>query len=87
MIYGMAQSESVQYFQFDRQGNRYIYEPGAGCSGPCVKVGPGFQLSDISQVNVFSSNATEIVSSTEVNHDVMHLGTKVSPNLFEPTQP
>lgn len=52
-----------------------------------MKVGPGFQLSDISQVNVFSSNATEIVSSTEVNHDVMHLGTKLSPNLFEPTQP
>ena len=42
MIYRMAQSESVQYFQFDKQGNLDIYEPGAGCSDPCVKVGPGF---------------------------------------------
>ena len=38
----MAEPESVQYFQFDKDGNMFVNEPGAGCSGQCVKVDPGF---------------------------------------------
>ena len=45
----MAASESIQYFQFDSTGNLFVFEPGAGCSGPCVKVEPGFEMSEISQ--------------------------------------
>ena len=37
----MVASESVQYFQFDQQGNMYIFEPGAGFSGNATLVHPG----------------------------------------------
>ena len=35
-------SESVQFMQFDAEGNLYIYEPGAGCSGVPCKIPQGF---------------------------------------------
>ena len=40
----MATPEDVQYFQFDSDGNMYIYEPGAGCSGIPRRVEPGEEL-------------------------------------------
>ena len=39
----MAQSESVQYFQFNNEGNMYIFEPGAGFTGECKWVDVGFE--------------------------------------------
>ena len=36
----MAQPEDVQYFQFDKDGNMFVYAPGAGFSGQCQLVKP-----------------------------------------------
>ena len=46
----LACLESVQYFQFDSDRNLFVYEPGAGFSGNCVRVEPGFDLNEISQM-------------------------------------
>ena len=35
----------MQYFQFDSEGNMYVYRPGAGCSGIAKLVKPGDDLS------------------------------------------
>ena len=51
-------SESVQYFQFDKDGNMYVFEPGSGFSGPCVRVEPGFELDECGE----SSSVTELPS-------------------------
>ena len=40
----MAAPEDVQYLQFDAEGNMYIYEAGAGCSGVPRRVAPGEEL-------------------------------------------
>ena len=40
----MVASESVLYFQFDKEGNMYIYEPGSGFSGNCSLVKPGDEI-------------------------------------------
>ena len=40
----MAQPDSTQYFQFDSQGNMFIYAPGAGCTGKTKLVKPGDEL-------------------------------------------
>ena len=37
-------TKPVQYFQFDKDGNIYIYAPGAGFSGNCTLVRPGNEL-------------------------------------------
>ena len=47
-------SESVQYFQFDSDGNMYVFRPGSGFSGPSIKVDPGFQMEECSQDELFS---------------------------------
>ena len=36
--------EAVQFFQFDSQGNMFIFAPGAGCTGECKLVKPGDEL-------------------------------------------
>ena len=40
----MAESESTQFFQFDKEGNMYVFAPGTGCTGPIRLVGPGDKL-------------------------------------------
>ena len=40
----MACPESTQFFQFDNQGNMYVYAPGAGCSGDAKLEAPGDEL-------------------------------------------
>ena len=52
-------SESVQYFQFDQSGNMFVFGPGAGFSGPSLKVEPGFEMSETSQENLFQSHLNE----------------------------
>ena len=41
LYYRLVCLEDVQYFQFDEQGNMFVYQPGAGFSGICKKVAPG----------------------------------------------
>ena len=48
----------MQYFQFDNDGNMFVYEPGAGCSGLCVKVDAGFDENQ--SKNVFSAGSQEV---------------------------
>ena len=43
----LVQSENVQYFQFDKYGNMYVYEPGSGFSGESKLVAPGFEMGEI----------------------------------------
>ena len=40
----MADPESVQFFQFDSEGNMYMFEPGAGCTGASRCVEPGDEM-------------------------------------------
>ena len=40
----MAESESVQFFQFDQDGNMFIFAPGAGCTGEAKLVKPGDEM-------------------------------------------
>ena len=71
LIPRLACSEGVQYFQFDSQGNLYVFEPGVGCSGPCVKVEPGFEMKEISQISTFSNASVNMASEiSEVTSSV-----------------
>ena len=40
----MTESEATQFFQFDQEGNMYVFAPGAGCTGPTRLVRPGDEL-------------------------------------------
>ena len=57
----MAQTETTQFFQFDREGNMFIFAPGAGCTGPTKLVKSGDEL-------IFNSsyNPMEWVSESTV---------------------
>ena len=63
-IFRLRASESVQYFQFDQTGNMFVFEPGAGFTGPSVKVNPGFEMSVTSDVNWFESQVYASTSCT-----------------------
>ena len=60
-------SEDVQYFQFDSDGNMYVFEPGAGMSGECVRVEPGFEV-NVTQ-NWYSSAKELTKSCTQFQED------------------
>ena len=47
LILDWLASESVQYFQFDQDGNMYMFRPGSGFTGPSVKVEPGFEMAEV----------------------------------------
>ena len=47
----MAEVESVQYFQFDQQGNMYVFAPGAGCTGESKLVRPGDEMIFSNSIN------------------------------------
>ena len=40
----MAKPESTQFFQFDHEGNMYVFAPGAGCTGDAKLVTPGDEM-------------------------------------------
>ena len=69
----MAESEDVQYFQFDSQGNMFVFKPGSGFSGPSVKVEPGFEMCEVTQLTQSLSQSVEVsqlsaeISSLEIN--------------------
>ena len=52
----LAKPEDVQYFQFDKDGNMFIYEPGAGCTGVPKLVPPGEEL------NLYCSSDVTVTS-------------------------
>ena len=66
----MVESESVQYFQFNKYGNMYVYEPGSGFSGKAKLVEPGFEMEQVSDWGAVTSfvkltfNDTIIASAT-----------------------
>ena len=72
----MVQSEDIQYFSFDKEGNMYVYEAGAGFSGDCHLVKPGDEMifntksSGIQQDNVGCGvSVTECSMPTQVISD------------------
>ena len=42
--FSMSEPETTQFFQFDQEGNMYVFAPGAGCTGPTRLVKPGDEL-------------------------------------------
>ena len=44
-------SQSVQFMQFDKEGNLFVFEPGAGCSGIARKIPQGFSQEDLEFTN------------------------------------
>ena len=68
----MSQTETVQYFQFDGEGNMFIYPPGAGVSGVPKLVRPGDEM-------IFNSYDTEVKSTLDIS-------SQVSDKITEETQ-
>ena len=73
-------SESVQFMQFDAEGNLYVYEPGAGCSGVPCKIPQGFSQEDLKSPGEVTS-VTKIEDSSTfgnvISNDVHCLVPKV----------
>ena len=63
LVCRMGCSEDVQYFQFDKDGNMFVYEPGSGFSGECHLVKPGDDLTfNLSRTNSqFECKASDCV--------------------------
>ena len=68
-IFRISKPESVQYFQFDSEGNMYMYPPGSGFSGKPKLVQPGDELFVEEQLPT-SENFTVSACSHEVNCQV-----------------
>ena len=49
-------TESVQYFQFDKDGNMFVFAPGAGCSGEAALVQPGDELFGYDNITIKDEN-------------------------------
>ena len=64
----MAASESVQYFQFDQDGNMYVFRPGSGFSGPSVKVEPGFEMAEVKDLtqSLYEVGESEVHTKSDV---------------------
>ena len=55
------QVESVQFMQFESEGNLYVYPPGPGCSGIPCKIPQGFSQEDLDDDNLdVSQHCTEV---------------------------
>ena len=69
----MYERESVQFFQFDYEGNMFVFEPGAGCSGPSTLVKPGDELifnKENSQMQVFSDRKCAVSCNGTLKSEV-----------------
>ena len=62
----MAAPESVQFFQFDKDGNMYVFPPGSGCTGEPKLVHPGdeFTFSGIEDESKVGNNAVNACDAT-----------------------
>ena len=85
IYFSLTCSESVQYFQFDSEGNMFIFQPASGFTGPSLKVEPGFEMgkysqeklfhdsgvvsSDVSDDSKFSSSSTQLQSEPIISSD------------------
>ena len=69
----LAKPEDVQYFQFDSNGNMYVFEPGAGCSGLARKVEPGeeWDLTNLSNSNVSHTQTYDLIPPSNVISNVV----------------
>ena len=61
----------MQFFQFDKEGNMFIFAPGAGCTGPTKLVKPGDKLIFNSSYNP-SNWTTESVATSQEEGDLLH---------------
>ena len=50
LFFRLVASELVQYFQFDQNGNMFVFRLGSGFSGPSVKVEPGFDMQEVQTI-------------------------------------
>ena len=71
----LASPEDVQFFQFDQEGNMYVFPPGSGCTGIPRLVQPGEELifsnsEELSQD--LSSNVVDL-SQTPSNVDGLEI--------------
>ena len=58
------ESESVQYFQFDKYGNMYVHEPGSGFLEKAKLVEPGFKMEQVSDWVVVTSSVESTFNDT-----------------------
>ena len=66
----MTQPEDVQYFQFDSEGNMFIYPPGCGINGTPKLFKPGDELV-FSGVNFQSKSlSSQVLEVTQDSSDV-----------------
>ena len=72
----MIASEDVQYFQFDEQGNMFVFQPGAGFTGPSLKVQPGFDMKEV----------TELSQKLSVSCEVSEVSCKSERDVFDMAQ-
>ena len=56
----LAQVETVQFFQFDSDGNMYMFAPGAGCTGVAKLVKPGDEM-------IFSGESVENYQESQMS--------------------
>ena len=80
----IAALESVQFFQFDKDGNMYVFEPGAGCTGEAKLVKPGDEMifTNTSGNEVVSSACSSSVLSNSSDVKAHSLGISSSQRKF-----
>ena len=62
----------MQYFQFDKDGNMFVFEPGAGFSGNCQVVKPGEDLifcNDVTTTEFSQETSQSQIDSTFASDD------------------
>ena len=57
-VFRLRASEDIQYFQFDQDGNMFIFQPCSGFSGPAIKVEPGFEMNQCMPHVLFDETAS-----------------------------
>lgn len=66
-------SEDVQYFQFDKEGNMYVFPPGSGFTGEAKLVKPGDELfgkDNTSSINEIGGELSQCKDLNAVKSDV-----------------
>ena len=81
----LVASEDVQYFQFDQQCNMFVFGPGSGFTGPCVKVEPGFEMGQTTQNSFLSGETSVPLSVSEVTVQQDSFSVDASSEIIEPT--
>ena len=85
LCFSLEHSGDVQYFQFDSTGNMFVFEPGAGFSGPSLKIEPGFQDEDTQKLDFSQVNVTPC-SQKDAKCDVTACSQNVISGSFDKSQ-